>query len=82
MSSFIAIVSHKEENTLNLFQLKFHSTPKLRWVAATDKRLSQTLIDEFLILKNNHKSRNTCNSITSKLTCINKRRTYGIVVML
>jgi hypothetical protein len=76
----MGIVSHKTEKKINLFQLKFENKPTLRWVEATDPRLSQSLMDEFLILRNNKKTNIQCNSNNSKLTCINKRRTYGIVL--
>ena len=77
----MGIVSHKTEKAINLFQLKFENKPTLRWIEATDPRLSQSLMDEFLILKNNKKTNIQCNSNNSKLTCINKRRTYEILVI-
>ena len=67
---------------INYFQLKFVSEPKLRWVESSDPRLSHALMDKFLMLENNKISKNACKSNTSKLTCINKRRKFGIVVIL
>jgi hypothetical protein len=78
--SFIGIVGHKKEAHVNYFELAFESSPKKRWVEESDRRLGHFLIDEFLRKK--HAMRNTCNSAVSKVTCISKRRTYGILVSL
>ncbi len=74
-------MSHKTEKTIYYYHLQFKTEPKLRWVDSSDPRLSKSLMDEFLVLKNNKKYKNQCNSNSSKLTLINNLRTYGIVVI-